>query len=113
MDGEPTARRRSRAELRELVMTAALDLLRTEGLGAVPMTLTYQRVFDHLEATTGVRVTRASVHERIWESQEAFRAEVLATGQVAASASSRSHGWRQRNDKQHPRRTRSTTRGSG
>ena len=51
MDGEPTARRRSRAELRELVMTAALDLLRTEGLGAVPMTLTYQRVFDHLEAT--------------------------------------------------------------
>lgn len=70
-------KRRSREELRELVLEAALDLIRLEGLGAEPTTISYQRVFEHLEATTGVRVTRASVHERIWDSQDHFQHEVL------------------------------------
>lgn len=69
--------RRTRDELRALVTEAAIDLVRVEGLGAVSTTLTYQKVFDHLEATKGVRVTRASVHERIWNSQEEFQNHVL------------------------------------
>ena len=36
-------------------------------------------IFDHLERTTGVRVTRGSVHERIWDSQRDFQLEILAT----------------------------------
>ncbi|MEZ5165372.1 MAG: hypothetical protein R2695_02375 [Acidimicrobiales bacterium] len=58
-------------------MSAALDLVREQGLGVVATTLSYQRVFDHLETTRGVRVTRASVHERIWDSQEHFQMDVL------------------------------------
>jgi hypothetical protein len=78
MSTEPTPSRRSRGELRELVVSAAIDLIRTEGLGVVSTTLTYQRVFEHLEATKGIRVTRASVHERIWDSQLGFQTDVLA-----------------------------------
>ena len=77
MSEPPVSSRRSRDELRDLVMSAALELIRTEGLGAVSTTLTYQRVFDHLEETQGIRVTRASVHERIWNSQEEFRLDAL------------------------------------
>lgn len=77
MSTEPTPSRRSRSELRELVVSAAIDLIRTEGLGVVSTTLTYQRVFEHLEATKGIRVTRASVHERIWDSQSDFQNAVL------------------------------------
>ncbi len=85
------ARRRTRAETRELVVSAALDLVRERGLGVEPTTITYQKVFDHLEATSGIRITRASVHERLWPSQDAFQIEVLlrvsrmATGLSAAA----------------------------
>lgn len=77
MSDESTAPRRSRESLRDLVMEAAIDLVRREGLGAVSTTLSYQRVFDHLEQTHGIRVTRASVHERIWGSQQEFQTDVL------------------------------------
>jgi hypothetical protein len=77
MSAQPVPTRRSRDELRELVMSAALELIRSEGLGAVSTTLTYQKVFDHLEKTHGIRVTRASVHERIWSSQDDFRLDAL------------------------------------
>ena len=70
-------KRRTREETRELVIGAALDLVREYGLGVEPTTISYQRVFDHLEQTTGVRITRASVHERLWASQEEFQVEVL------------------------------------
>lgn len=73
---DPTPRR-TREETRQLVLDAAVDLVRKDGLGAEPTTITYQKVFDHLQQTTGIRVTRASVHERIWENQEDFQFEVL------------------------------------
>jgi len=72
-----TPHRRSRDETRELVVSAALDLVEHEGLGVEPTTITYQKVFQHLERTKGVRITRASVHERLWASQEEFQVEVL------------------------------------
>lgn len=84
-DDTRPARRRSRDELRELVLAAALDLIRTEGLGVEPTTVTYQRVFDHLEKRNGVRVTRASVHERIWDSQEHFQHDVLLRASLSES----------------------------
>lgn len=72
-----TAARRSRAELRELVLEAAVDLIYREGLELRPSSISYSKVFAHLSATQGVRVTRASVHERIWASQAEFQDEVL------------------------------------
>ncbi len=83
---EQPASRRTRSELRGLVMDAAIDLIRREGLGAVSTTLTYQRVFEHLKETRGIRVTRASVHERIWNSQEEFRTAVLIEARPWATA---------------------------
>jgi hypothetical protein len=70
-------RRRSRAALKELLLEAALEILRRDGVGIAATAITYQRVFDHLEATQGVRVTRGSVHERIWPSQRDFQLDVL------------------------------------
>ncbi len=72
-----TQRRRSREELRELVLDAAYRLLDDNGIRLEPSSISYQRVFDHLEATTGVTTTRGSVHERIWSSQAEFQRDVL------------------------------------
>ena len=69
--------RRSRAELKELLLAAATEILRDEGVGVATTAITYQRVFTHLERTRGVRVTRGSVHERIWASQRDFQLDVL------------------------------------
>ncbi len=68
--------RRSRSDIERLVLDAAVDLVRTDGLGTGAEGITYTRVFRHLEATTGHRVTRASVHERVWSDQAAFQAAV-------------------------------------
>ncbi len=68
--------RRSRNEIEQLVVDAAVDLVRSEGMGIGLEGVTYTRVFRHLEATTGQRVTRASVHERVWSDQAAFQAAV-------------------------------------
>ncbi len=77
MASPPVKTRRSRAELRELVLDAAVDLIYQDGLELRPSAISYSKVFAHLEATRGVRVTRASVHERIWSSQAEFQDEVL------------------------------------
>lgn len=74
-----TSKRRKRADLKDLVMTAGLEVLERDGIGVGAEDLTYAKVFDHLEQTTGVRVTRGSVHERIWDSQRDFQLDVLAT----------------------------------
>ena len=72
-----TAKRRKRADLKNLVLEAGYDLAVTQGLGAGLETITYASVFEYLERSTGVRVTRGSVHERIWDSQREFQIEVL------------------------------------
>lgn len=68
--------RRSRREIEQLVIEAAIDLVQSEGMGIGLEGITYTRVFNHLEETTGQRVTRASVHERVWRDQAAFQAAV-------------------------------------
>jgi hypothetical protein len=71
-------RRRPRSELRELILQAGYEVLLAEGLGLGTEGLTYKRVFEHLDRTRGIRVTRGSVHERIWDSQREFQLDVLA-----------------------------------
>ncbi len=69
--------RRSRDELRELLINAGVDLLVEEGLGSGADHLTFKRVFEWLEQTTGIRVTNASVIGRIWDNQSEYQTEVL------------------------------------
>lgn len=72
--GGPSARpRRSRDELRQLLLSTGERVLREEGLAS----LTFRRVFGRLEKDTGIRLTNGSVIGRVWENQADFRADVL------------------------------------
>lgn len=71
--------RRSRHELKELILDAAVEVLADVRPTMGFEHLTYKRVFDHLHDTHGLRVTTASVHERIWSSQREFQLEAVAT----------------------------------
>ncbi|MGB5759057.1 MAG: hypothetical protein WBM50_19245 [Acidimicrobiales bacterium] len=75
-DGQQDERRR---ELRDLIVEAGLEVLERDGLGLRGDSITYARVFEYLETEHGVRITRGSVHKRIWASLDEFRAEVLTT----------------------------------
>ena len=77
-DTEPKTRR-SREELRALIMEAGREVLQSEGLGNGIEHITFKRVFAHLEATRGLRVTNASVIRRIWDNQEDFQGELIGT----------------------------------
>ena len=68
--------RRSSATIRQLLIEAGLDIVRSEGLSSGAAHLTFKRVFEHLEAQ-GARLTHASVIRRVFASQEAYQAEVL------------------------------------
>lgn len=71
-----TPKRRSRADLRELMLVAGLELIAAQPhINAAA--LNYKTVFDHLQQTREIRVTHASVHERIWPSQRAYQLDVL------------------------------------
>jgi hypothetical protein len=64
--------------LRQLVIDAGLEVLERDGLSLATRSLSYAKVFAHLEREHGIKVTRASVHERIWASHADFRRDVLA-----------------------------------
>jgi hypothetical protein len=61
--------RRDREELRTTLIEEGREILFTEGLKAGSSSLTFKRVFDRVEAKTGLRITNASVIKRIWENQ--------------------------------------------
>jgi len=69
--------RRSREEIRELLLEAGRVVLRQEGLGSGSEALTFKKVFDRLEEETGIRLTNASVIGRVWRNQAEFQADVL------------------------------------
>lgn len=71
--------RRSSEELRDLMIEAGCELVRQRGLAFDPPSLTYATVFDHVEATQGIRLHRSQVHDRIWPSQDAYRVEVVVS----------------------------------
>lgn len=78
--------RRSRDELRALLIAAGRAILEEEALAVGAGDLTFKRVFGHVEATTGVRLTNASVIHRVWDNQEDFQADVLVA--IASTADS-------------------------
>lgn len=69
--------RRSRAELRQLMIDAGCELLNRRGLSFDPPSLTYANVFQHLEDTRNLRLHRSQVHNRIWASQDHYRTDVV------------------------------------
>ena len=74
---ESTKTRRSRVELRKIVLDAGQDLLLTEGLGSGAEHLSFKRVLSYVEATQGIRITNASLIGRVWENQEEFQVDVV------------------------------------
>jgi hypothetical protein len=76
--GEAAGRRRSRDDLKELVLNAGVEVLQRDGLGLSIGSLTYAKVFAYIQQTYGITISRASVHERIWDSRDEFRNAVLA-----------------------------------
>jgi hypothetical protein len=79
--------RRSRAELRQLLLDAGRSILEEEGLAVGAGDLTFKRVFEHVESTTGVRLTNASVIRRVWENQEEYQSDVLLAVATTADSS--------------------------
>lgn len=69
--------RRTRDELRALILAAGVELARHEGLGRAADGLTFKRVFEHVERGHGVRVTHGSVIGRLWDSQADFQGDVI------------------------------------
>ena len=77
VDSEVTKTRRSRAELRKIVLDAGQDLLLSEGLGSGAEHLSFKRVLSYVEATQGIRITNASIIGRVWKNQEEFQTDVI------------------------------------
>jgi hypothetical protein len=76
--GRPGRRPRlAREELRSMLLEAALEILREEGLHTGSVNITFKRVCDRIQERTGTHVSNASVIKRIWENQAEFQAEVL------------------------------------
>jgi len=71
--------RRSRAELRALLLAAAREILEDEGIQTASTNLTFKRVFERVERQTGRTVTNASVIRRVWDNMAEFQADVLVS----------------------------------
>jgi len=50
-----------------------------EGLGIRTGTLSFKRVFERIEADTGLRLSNASIIRRVWDNQADYQADVLAS----------------------------------
>jgi len=74
----PSARKRqSKRELRQLMLNTGRAILQEEGIETASNNLTFKRVFDRVERTTGRQLTNASVIRRVWENQADYQADVL------------------------------------
>ncbi len=72
------SKRRTREELRSLLVQTGVDLINQQGIELTLSSLTYRAVFDQIKRTQGFTVNRSSVHKRFWENHDSFRLEVLA-----------------------------------
>ena len=70
--------RRTRAELRDLMLRGGKEMLFEIDVTLGFEGLTYSAVFKHLEDQYDQRVTWGSVHERLWPNQRAFQLDVIA-----------------------------------
>lgn len=72
------AKRRTRAQTKELLLKEGTRRLLADGLnGGVDIRL--KDVCDQLEVRDGIRITPGSVYERIWADQRDFQLDVLAS----------------------------------
>ncbi len=74
----PKRTRRTRAELRAMMLSAGKNVLFEIEPTLGFEQLTYTAVFEHLHEHQGQKVTIGSVHERIWPSQRDFQLDVIA-----------------------------------
>lgn len=70
--------RHTREEIRDLLMSAGKSLLHEEGLGTGAEGLTFKKVFGHVEAESGIRLTNASIIGRLWLNLADYQSDVLA-----------------------------------
>jgi len=85
-----TTLRRSRDETRALMLDAGMEVLLRDGINLGASTLRYADAFELLKNERDIKVTRGSVHERIWSSQEAWQFDVLAASINSSEAIRRS-----------------------
>ncbi len=71
--------KQSREELRALMVKMGRLILIEDGFGVGVDTLTFKRVFERIDAETGLKLSNASVIRRVWENQADYQADVLAT----------------------------------
>jgi hypothetical protein len=70
-------KRRPRAELKELMIQGGVEVLQELGVETQLSSVSYAKVFEHVERTHGVRITYGSVHERIWNSLQEYQLSVI------------------------------------
>lgn len=73
----PAKKRRPRAELKELMIEGGVEVLAVHGVETQISSVSYAKVFEHLERTRKIRVTYGSVHERIWNSLQEYQLAVI------------------------------------
>ncbi len=71
--------KQSREELRTLMLEMGRLILIEDGFGVGVDTLTFKKVFERIDAETGLKLSNASVIRRVWENQADYQADVLAT----------------------------------
>jgi hypothetical protein len=77
-DDFPTKKkRRPRAELKEMMIQGGVEVLQELGVETQLSSVSYAKVFEHIERTQGVRITYGSVHERIWNSLQEYQLSVI------------------------------------
>ncbi|MDG2026347.1 MAG: hypothetical protein P8J50_04505 [Acidimicrobiales bacterium] len=59
------------------MIEAGAEVLAERGVEMQISSVSYAKVFAHLERTKGVRVTYGSVHERIWDSLQEYQLSVI------------------------------------
>lgn len=59
------------------MLQAGVEVLAEHGIEMQISSVSYARVFEHLERTKGVRITYGSVHERIWDSLQEYQLSVI------------------------------------
>lgn len=87
-------RRRPRAELEELMIQGGVEVLQEHGVETQFSSVSYAKVFEHVERTKGVRITYGSVHERIWNSLQEYQLAVIErAGLWDQGSEDGDHGW--------------------
>lgn len=68
-----------RDELKALMLSVGLELLLEDGLAAGTLPIGYVDAFRWLRENRGLTVSRAQIHNRIWDSLDSYRLDVLLT----------------------------------